>query len=73
MASTKRNVLGILVDAVDYESAIDRIVEAAEAGKSLTVSALAVHGVMTGVADSSHRYPMGSRCATRSTGFMERG
>ena len=56
MPSTKRNVLGILVDAVDYDGAIDRIVEAAEAGKSLTVSALAVHGVMTGVADSSHRY-----------------
>jgi len=56
MPSTKRNVLGILVDAVDYDGAIDRIVEAAEAGKSLTVSALAVHGVMTGVADPSHRY-----------------
>jgi N-acetylglucosaminyldiphosphoundecaprenol N-acetyl-beta-D-mannosaminyltransferase len=56
MASTKRNVLGILVDAVDYDGAIDRSVEAAEAGRSLTVSALAVHGVMTGVADASHRY-----------------
>lgn len=55
-ATTKRNVLGILVDAVDYDGAIDRIVESAEAGKSLTVSALAVHGVMTGVMDPSHRY-----------------
>lgn len=56
MSATKRNVLGILVDAVDYDGAIDRIVESAEAGKSLTVSALAVHGVMTGVMDPSHRY-----------------
>lgn len=56
MASTKRNVLGILVDAVDYDGAIDRIVGAAEAGKALTVTALAVHGVMTGVADSIQRY-----------------
>jgi exopolysaccharide biosynthesis WecB/TagA/CpsF family protein len=56
MSSTKRNVLGVLVDAVDYDGAIDRIVESAEAGTSLTVSALAVHGVMTGVMDSMHRY-----------------
>lgn len=56
MSVTKRNVLGILVDAVDYEGAIQRIVECAEAGRTLTVSALAVHGVMTGVLDSMHRY-----------------
>ena len=53
---TKRNVLGVLVDAVDYDGAVERIVRAAEAGQPLSVSALAVHGVMTGVLDSSHRY-----------------
>jgi N-acetylglucosaminyldiphosphoundecaprenol N-acetyl-beta-D-mannosaminyltransferase len=53
---TKRNVLGILVDAVDYDGAVARIVQAAEAGQPLSVSALAVHGVMTGVMDSSHRH-----------------
>jgi len=56
MRATKRNVLGILVDAVDYDGAVERIVRAAEAGQPLSVSALAVHGVMTGVLDSSHRY-----------------
>ena len=56
MPITKRNVLGILVDAVDYDGAVKRIVRAAEAGQPLSVSALAVHGVMTGVLDPSHCY-----------------
>jgi N-acetylglucosaminyldiphosphoundecaprenol N-acetyl-beta-D-mannosaminyltransferase len=56
VSSTKQNVLGILVDAVDYDGAVERIIEAAEARKPLSVSALAVHGVMTGVLDSSHRH-----------------
>lgn len=56
MPITKRNVLGVLVDAVDYDGAVERIVQAAEEGRPLSVSALAVHGVMTGVLDSSHRY-----------------
>jgi exopolysaccharide biosynthesis WecB/TagA/CpsF family protein len=56
MSETKRNVLGILVDAVDYDGAVERIVECAEAERPLSVSALAVHGVMTGVLDPSHRY-----------------
>jgi len=44
----KRNVLGILVDAVDYEYVVNAVMLAAEEGRSLAVSALAVHGVMTG-------------------------
>ena len=52
----KRNVLGIRIDAVDYEAAVDRIVAAARAGRPLAVSALAVHGLMTGVLDPTHRY-----------------
>lgn len=56
MLVTKRNVLGILVDAIDYDGAVDRVIQCAEAGRPLAVSALAVHGVMTGVLDSSHRY-----------------
>jgi exopolysaccharide biosynthesis WecB/TagA/CpsF family protein len=44
-------VLGVRVDAVDYEAALARIVAAAEARRPLAVSALAVHGVMTGVLD----------------------
>ncbi|WP_373535206.1 WecB/TagA/CpsF family glycosyltransferase [Microcoleus sp.] len=52
----KKNVLGILVNAVNYEAAVSTIIAAANAGTPLSVSALAVHGVMTGVLDSTHRY-----------------
>lgn len=47
-------VLGIRVNAIDYEAAVDAIVCAAEAWRPLAVSALAVHGVMTGVQDPAH-------------------
>lgn len=52
----KKNILGVLVDAVDYEAAVERIVEAARERKPCSVSALAVHGVMTGVQDPVHRH-----------------
>jgi len=52
----KKNVLGILVNALNYEAAVSKILAAASAGKPMSVSALAVHGVMTGVLDSTHRY-----------------
>jgi hypothetical protein len=52
----KHNVLGVQVNAVDYQAAVQRILSAAREGRPLTVSALAVHGVMTGVLDSTHRY-----------------
>jgi N-acetylglucosaminyldiphosphoundecaprenol N-acetyl-beta-D-mannosaminyltransferase len=52
----KRNVLGILVDAVDYEYVVSAVILAAEERRSLAVSAVAVHGVMTGVMDVEHRY-----------------
>ena len=52
----KKNVLGILVNAVNYEAAVSKIIEAARARIPMSVSALAVHGVMTGVLDSTHRY-----------------
>lgn len=51
----KRNVLGVLVDAVDYEAATERVLAAAREGRAYGVSALAVHGVMTGVHDEDHR------------------
>ena len=52
----KHNILGVLVDAVDYEGAVERIIEAARHGRPFAVSALAVHGVMTGVLDPIHRH-----------------
>ncbi len=51
-----RNILGIQIHAVDYEAAVDRIIAAATNGQRLTVSALAVHGVMTGVVDQEHQF-----------------
>lgn len=50
----KRSILGIGVDALDYEAAVARIISAAHDGRPYGVSALAVHGVMTGVDDPQH-------------------
>ena len=52
----KKNLLGVGIDAVDYEASVARIVQAAQQKKPLGVSALAVHGVMTGVFDREHCY-----------------
>ena len=49
------NLLGVNICAVDYEAAVEKIVNAAQIRKPLGVSALAVHGVMTGVMDDEHR------------------
>ena len=56
----KHNLLGVGVNAVDYDGAVDRIISAAREQRPLAVSALAVHGVMTGVLDSAHRYRLNS-------------
>jgi exopolysaccharide biosynthesis WecB/TagA/CpsF family protein len=52
----KKNILGVSVDAVDYEAAVHKIIFAAKRHEPLSVSALAVHGVMTGVLDRTHGY-----------------
>jgi N-acetylglucosaminyldiphosphoundecaprenol N-acetyl-beta-D-mannosaminyltransferase len=52
----RHSVAGIFVDAVDYEGAVARIVSAAADSRPFAVSALAVHGVMTGVDDDEHRF-----------------
>ncbi|QDV84250.1 WecB/TagA/CpsF family glycosyltransferase [Planctomycetes bacterium TBK1r] len=52
----KRNVLGIGVNAIDYESAVARVIDAAMGRQAMSVTALAVHGVMTGVTDPEHQY-----------------
>lgn len=51
----KRNVLGVLVDAIDYDTATDIIIRAARQRRALAVTALAVHGVMTGVQNPEHQ------------------
>jgi len=52
----KRNVLGILMSITDYEGAVDFIVRAARARQGAAISALAVHGLMTGVFDHEQKY-----------------
>jgi len=55
-ASSKRNIVGILIDAVDYRVALDVIFAAARERRSALVSALAVHGLMTGVLDPEQKF-----------------
>lgn len=50
----KRSVLGVLVDVIDYEAAVERVLSAAREQRPLALTALAVHGVMTGVQDREH-------------------
>lgn len=50
----KHSVLGVNIHAVDYESAVQTIKTAAIENRPCSVSALAVHGVMTGFHDKYH-------------------
>jgi len=56
----KQSVLGVMVDAVDYDAALARILDAARERRTYTVSALAVHGVMTGVQSAAHKFRLNS-------------
>jgi len=56
----KRNLLGVLIDALDYEGAVAKILQAATLRQPLGVTALAVHGVMTGARDRVHRHRLNS-------------
>lgn len=56
----KHNLIGVNINAVDYEAAVAKIVDAAKNREPLGVSALAVHGVMTGVTDAEHRHRLNS-------------
>jgi exopolysaccharide biosynthesis WecB/TagA/CpsF family protein len=51
---SKGNVLGVLVDATTYDEASAAVLAAAREGRPFAVTALAVHGVMTGVQDRAH-------------------
>jgi N-acetylglucosaminyldiphosphoundecaprenol N-acetyl-beta-D-mannosaminyltransferase len=56
----KRSVLGVLVDVTDYADATARIMAAARERRPFAVTALAVHGVMTGVQDKAHNARLNS-------------
>ena len=51
----KKNILGVLIDAVDYEAAVSFVFERVRENRGAMISALAVHGVMSGVLDAEHR------------------
>jgi N-acetylglucosaminyldiphosphoundecaprenol N-acetyl-beta-D-mannosaminyltransferase len=50
----KHSVLGVLVDATTYADATAEVLAAAREHRPFALTALAVHGVMTGVQDSAH-------------------
>jgi N-acetylglucosaminyldiphosphoundecaprenol N-acetyl-beta-D-mannosaminyltransferase len=52
----KHNVLGILIDAVDYEAATNFVFQAAREKRGCAISALAVHGLMSGAIDREHKF-----------------
>ena len=47
-------ILGVNVDAVDYAYTVQAILDAADAGRPLAVSATAVHGVIVGLRTPAH-------------------
>lgn len=51
-----RELLGVELSIADYGSVVAAVLEAARDRRSLGVAALAVHGVMTGALDRTHRY-----------------
>jgi len=51
----KHPILGVKISAIDYEYAVDAIVKAGKEKSTLAITALAVHGVMTGFYDTVHR------------------
>ena len=49
-----KNILGIIISAVDYEFAVAKIMECARENRRCRTTALAVHGVVTGALDRAH-------------------
>lgn len=56
----KRDVLGVLVDALDHEAAVEKVMIAARERRPFAATALAVHGVMSGFDDREHAYRLNS-------------
>jgi N-acetylglucosaminyldiphosphoundecaprenol N-acetyl-beta-D-mannosaminyltransferase len=56
----KNSVLGVLVDATTYGDATEAVLAAAREGRPFALTALAVHGVMTGVQDRAHEARLNS-------------
>jgi UDP-N-acetyl-D-mannosaminuronic acid transferase (WecB/TagA/CpsF family) len=52
----KHNIIGILMDVVDYPAVVDFVVRSAAEQRGAAISALAVQGVMTGVLDREQKF-----------------
>lgn len=53
-------ILGVGINAVDYEAAVSTVISAAKEGRAMTVTCSAVHGVMLGALDPEHRARLNS-------------
>lgn len=56
----RHSILGVGINAVDYEAAVSSVISAAKAGRAMTVTCSAVHGVMLGALDPEHRARLNS-------------
>ena len=52
----KHSILGVLINAVDMDWAAEAVIRAAGDRRSMSVSALAVHGLMSGVVDHEQKF-----------------
>lgn len=52
----KKNLAGVLVDALDHEAAVEAIIRAARERRGFAVSTAAVHAVMEGVLNPEHKF-----------------
>ena len=52
----RRDVLGVLVSAVDYDAAVAAVLDAARAKRPFAATAAASHAVMTAVHDPVQRH-----------------
>lgn len=56
----KQNLLGVGISAIDYERALETVMTCATQRQACAVTALAVHGVITGALDRHHRHRLNS-------------
>ena len=52
----KRSILGVLINIVDMTDAVEAVIRVARDKRPMSVSALAVHGLMTGVVDREQKF-----------------
>ena len=52
----RHSILGVGIDAVDYEAGVDKVINAAIERRQLLATCSAVHGIMIGAMDAEHRH-----------------